>query len=144
MTQPYAAGSLYSTVEDLYKWDRALYTEKVLSEASKQRMFTPGLSDYGYGWEIRNTKGVTTIEHGGGINGFNTIIWRSPETKRLVVLLNNTGGAPLTALAAGIRAILDGKTAETPKEPAAVELMKTYQTSGLEAAMREAREVKAG
>ena len=52
MTQPYAAGSLYSTVEDLYKWDQALYTEKVLSEASKQRMFTPGLSDYGYGWEI--------------------------------------------------------------------------------------------
>jgi len=144
MTQPYAAGSLYSTVEDLYKWDQALYTEKVLSAASKERMFTPGLSDYGYAWEIRKRDGVTTIEHGGGINGFNTIIWRSPDTKRLVVLLNNTGGAPLGPMTAGIRAILDGKTAEMPKEPSAVELMKTYQASGLEAALREAREMKSG
>jgi CubicO group peptidase (beta-lactamase class C family) len=144
MTQPYAAGSLYSTVEDLYKWDQALYTEKVLSGASKQRMFTPGLSDYGYGWVIQNKDGLTTIQHDGGINGFNTIIRRSPETKRLVVLLNNTGGAPLAAMAAGIWAILDGKTAVMPKEPAAVELMRTYQTSGLEAAMHEGREMKEG
>jgi CubicO group peptidase (beta-lactamase class C family) len=144
MTQPYAAGSLYSTVEDLYKWDQALYSQKVLSDSSKQRMFTPGLSDYGYAWEIRRKDGVTTIEHGGGINGFNTIIWRSPESKRLVVLLNNTGGAPLSAMTTSIRAILDGKAPEMPKEPAAVELMKTYDTSGLEAAMREARDMKAG
>jgi CubicO group peptidase (beta-lactamase class C family) len=144
MTQPYAAGSLYSTVEDLYKWDQALYTEKVLTEASKQRMFTPGLSDYGYAWEIRKKDGVATIEHGGGINGFNTIIWRSPETKRLVVLLNNTGGAPLNPITNGIQAILDGKPAQMPKEPGAVELMKTYRASGFDAAMRQAREMKAG
>jgi hypothetical protein len=47
MTQPYAAGSLYSTVEDLYRWDQALLTEKILSAKSKERMFSPGLSDYG-------------------------------------------------------------------------------------------------
>lgn len=144
MTQPYAAGSLYSTVEDLYKWDQALYTEKVLSETSKQRMFTPGLSDYGYAWEIHRKDGVTTIEHGGGINGFNTVISRSPEMKRLVVLLNNTGAAPLSQMTAGIRAVLDGKSPEMPKEPAALELMKTYEASGLEAVMRQAREMRAG
>jgi len=33
MTQPYAAGSLYSTVEDLYRWDQSFYTDKVLSAA---------------------------------------------------------------------------------------------------------------
>ena len=93
MTQPYAAGSLYSTVDDLYRWDRVLYTEKMLNAKSKERMFTPGLSNYGYGWEIRQKDGVTTIEHGGGINGFNTLITRNPESRRLVVLLNNTGGA---------------------------------------------------
>src|SRR5581483_7579841 len=74
MTQPYAAGSLYSSVEDLYKWDQSLYADKVLSESSKQQMFTPGLADYGYAWNIRKKDGVTTIEHGGGINGFNTIV----------------------------------------------------------------------
>ncbi len=144
MTLPYSAGSLYSTVEDLYKWDQALYGEKILSAASKQRMFTPGLSHYGYAWDITKRDGVTIIEHGGGINGFNTIIWRSPESKRLVVLLNNTGGAPLNPMTRGIIAILDGKTPEMPKQPGAVELYKTYQTSGLDAALRQAKEMKAG
>src|SRR6266436_2759532 len=50
MSIPYAAGSLYSTVEDLYLWDQALYGEKVLSAKSKELMFKPNLSDYGYGF----------------------------------------------------------------------------------------------
>jgi len=144
MSQPYAAGSLYSTVEDLYKWDQALYGDKILTAASKEKMFTPGLSNYGYAWEIRKGKDGLTIEHGGGINGFNTLITRNPDTKRLIVLLNNTGGAPLNAMANGIRAILDGKEPVMPKEPAAQELFKTYQKSGLEAALRQAAEMKAG
>ncbi len=144
MTQPYSAGSLYSTVEDLYRWDQTLYGDKILSSASKEKMFTPGLSDYGFGWQITKKDGVTTIEHGGGINGFNTVITRNPESKRLIVLLNNTGGAPLNAMAAGIRTILDGKTAEMPKQPGALEIYKTYQASGLDAALKRAAEMKAG
>ena len=144
MSQPYAAGSLYSTVEDLYRWDQTLYSEKVLSKASKERMFTPGISHYGFGWQITSKDGVTTIEHGGGINGFNTVITRNPDSKRLIVLLNNTGGAPLNPMAAGIRAILDGKTPTMPKEPGAVEIYKTYQASGLEAAMKRVEEMKSG
>ncbi len=91
MTLPFSAGSLYSTVEDLYLWDQALYGDKLLKAASKEKMFTPGLSDYGYGVYIRKSSGVTTIEHGGGINGFNTVISRDLEPRRLVVLLNNSG-----------------------------------------------------
>ena len=41
MSIPYAAGSLYSTVEDLYQWDRALYTDKLLGADLKKTMFTP-------------------------------------------------------------------------------------------------------
>ena len=41
MSIPHAAGALYSTVVDLYKWDRALYTEKLISKAGLARMFTP-------------------------------------------------------------------------------------------------------
>ena len=52
MALPYAAGALYSTVEDLYKWDQALYTDKLLPNDLKQRIFTPGLEHYGYGWVI--------------------------------------------------------------------------------------------
>jgi CubicO group peptidase (beta-lactamase class C family) len=142
MTQPYAAGSLYSTVDDLYKWDQALYTTKVMSAASKERMFTPGLFNYGYGWIIKQQDGVTTIEHGGGINGFNTILTRTPDSKRLIVLLNNTGGAPLEAMTTGVRAILNGKEPLVPRIPAARLLFKTYESSGLAAALVKAKELQ--
>ena len=52
MQQPYAAGSLYSTVEDLLKWDQALYTEKLLPAAAKQLMWTPFKENYAYGWDM--------------------------------------------------------------------------------------------
>ena len=52
MSIPYAAGSMYSTVEDLYLWDQALYTDRVVTAQSKDLMFKPNLSDYAYGWVI--------------------------------------------------------------------------------------------
>ena len=95
MSLPYAAGALYSTVEDLYKWDRALYTDALLSPKMKKQMFTAHKQDYGYGWSIREQKvrdgdeRVTTIGHGGGINGFSTAILRAPDDQHLVVVLGN-------------------------------------------------------
>ncbi len=56
MSLPYAAGSLYSTVEDLYLWDQALYTDRVLSAATKELMYRPNLSDYTYGWVVTKAK----------------------------------------------------------------------------------------
>lgn len=137
MTLPYAAGSLYSTVEDLYKWDQALYADHLLKPASKEKMFTPGLSNYGYGFVIRKQNGATVIEHGGGINGFNTAIVREIESRSLVVLLNNTGGAPLPEMATKIREILRGETPAMPKPPAAPVLWKTYQSQGMAAVLQQ-------
>jgi CubicO group peptidase (beta-lactamase class C family) len=51
-TIPYSAGAMCSTVEDLYLWDQALYTETLVSAATLERMFTPGLGNYGFGWYI--------------------------------------------------------------------------------------------
>jgi len=71
MSIPYAAGSLYSTVEDLYKWDRALYGDKLLSAELKKTMFTPMLQNYAFGWAVRPLKlddqktEVATIGHNG-------------------------------------------------------------------------------
>jgi CubicO group peptidase (beta-lactamase class C family) len=144
MTLPFSAGSLYSTVEDLYLWDQALYGDKLLTPASKEKMFTPGLSDYGYGVYIRKSAGVTTFEHGGGINGFNTIISRDLEPRRLVVLLNNTGGAPLEEMTTGIRAILEGHDPVMPKTPGAPVLYKTWQASGFKALTDQIRSMQSG
>jgi CubicO group peptidase (beta-lactamase class C family) len=51
MVQPFAAGTLYSTVEDLLKWDQALYTDQLLPSAARSAMFTPFKGDYAYGWQ---------------------------------------------------------------------------------------------
>ena len=102
---PYAAGSLYSTVDDLFLWNEALYTEQLLSKKNKELLFnsyiSAGPGHYGYGWFINKAfngeknESITVIEHGGGINGFNTLFSQIPSDKNLVVLLNNTGGTNL-------------------------------------------------
>jgi CubicO group peptidase (beta-lactamase class C family) len=125
MSIPYAAGSLYSTVEDLYLWDQALYTDKLVSAKSKELMFKPVLNNYAYGWavptaKIGNTQDtVSVVAHGGGINGFNTVITRQVDDRHLIVLLNNTGGTRLDEMTRAIMGILYDKTYDLPKPPAA-------------------------
>jgi CubicO group peptidase (beta-lactamase class C family) len=143
MGQPYAAGSLYSTAEDLLKWDAALRGDKILTTASREKMYTPGLSEYGYGVYIRKQSGVTTVEHGGSVNGFNTILSRDLEPRRVIVLLNNTGAAPLEPMATGIRAILEGRRAPSPQLRSSPVLYKTYLSSGIAVMMDRLKKLKA-
>ena len=92
-----ADGALYFTVEDLQKWDAALYTEKLLKKASLDRMWTveklnngkPNKSNYGFAWEINNVNGHRVIEHGGAWQGFTTYIARYVDDRLTVVALTN-------------------------------------------------------
>ncbi len=153
MSIPYAAGSLYSTAEDLYKWDRALYGDKILSEASKDLMFSPQIPDgdgqYGYGWSLGNlpvgksSDSVSIVAHGGGINGFNTLIVRLPEEDDLIVLLNNTGGTILRDMAMGINNILHGEEAQMPKRSIAMEVLPVFARDGVAAGLAKYKELKA-
>jgi CubicO group peptidase (beta-lactamase class C family) len=146
MTIPYAAGSLYSTVEDLYLWDRALYTDKLLSAELKKQLFTPVLRDYGFGWSIQKAKlddtktEVATVGHTGGIHGFNTVLLRVPEKKELVVLLDNTSrGDKLDALAASIISILHGVEPRQPRKSIVDELQKDANGAAVVAKYRQLR-----
>lgn len=121
MSLPYAAGALYSTVQDLYRWDRALYGDTLVPAALKQRMFTPGLKDYGFGWIIKPIKlhdgktEVASFGHSGGINGFSSLLIRAPERKEFVILLDNTSrGDKLMEMTEGVLSILHGIP---PKQP---------------------------
>ncbi|HEV7684837.1 MAG TPA: serine hydrolase [Pyrinomonadaceae bacterium] len=149
MSIPYAAGSLYSTVEDLFLWDQALYGEQILSTASKELMFKPNLENYGYGFGIRKTSlgpnkiAVPVIEHNGGINGFNTIIVRLIGEKRLIVLLDNTSqGRYLDGIALAITNILYAQPYDNPKQSIAETL---FPTAGKDvaAAVKQYRDLKA-
>jgi len=98
MSQPYAAGSLVSSVDDLARWDAAVSQGKLLKPASWKRAFTPyTLADgkptgYGYGWQVGSLQGVPVVSHGGGINGFSTYALRLPEQKVFVAVLSNADG----------------------------------------------------
>ncbi|WP_338838681.1 serine hydrolase [Flavobacterium ginsenosidimutans] len=151
MSIPYAAGSLYSTVEDLYLWDQALYTNKLLSEKSMESLFKPyikvGDASYGYGWFVdefdNGDKGkLKMVGHGGGINGFNTIISRIFTDKNLVVLLNNTGGTVLGEMTDAIQAILYNKPFEQPKKSLALELLDVYTEKGAVAGTETFKKLK--
>jgi CubicO group peptidase (beta-lactamase class C family) len=148
MSIPYAAGSLYSTVEDLFLWDQALYTNSLLTEQSKTLMYKPFLQDYAYGWVVRNASfkennlPIQVISHGGGINGFATNISRYPNQKNLIVILDNTGQST-GPLAETIGKILYNQPYEMPKMPLVAKLDKTIRDKGVEAGITEYRELKA-
>jgi CubicO group peptidase (beta-lactamase class C family) len=110
MSVPYSAGALYSTVEDLARWDRALYGEKLLPARLRAVLFTPNRGDYACGWFVtRPDKRIGTLMMGeGGISGFATRIVRLTDRRHAVVLLANQADAPIHALTDGIVRILVG------------------------------------
>ncbi len=148
MSLPYAAGSLYSTVEDLYIWDQALYADKLISAKSKELMYKPALQNYAYGWFVRkmpvgeNNGTKTVVAHGGGINGFNTVITRIVNDKHLIVLLNNTGGARLDEMDRAIRNILYNQPYAAPKMPISETLLKIIVEKDVQTAIKQYHELK--
>ncbi len=115
MKIPHAAGALYSTVEDLFKWDRALYTEKLIDASSREKMFTPFLNGYGYAWGIGTIFELKRISHNGGINGFVTHIGRFPEEDACVIILSNQANAKMRDIVKDVTAILFDQPYELPK-----------------------------
>jgi CubicO group peptidase (beta-lactamase class C family) len=119
MTQPYSAGSLYSTVEDLFLWNEALHSDKLLSAKSRELMTTPVKNDYGYGLGVQGKSGHKMVSHGGGINGFSTFIARYPDEKVTVVVLRNADyGSPGPGqISSALAAIAFGEKYEIPAVP---------------------------
>lgn len=108
------AGSLYSTVRDLYRWDRALRTDTPLPAAARERMFSPQQDDYGYGWFVQERFGRRLVTHGGGINGFLTDLQRYVDDDVTVIVLLNYESTFARRVFEGLAAIALGE----PYEPA--------------------------
>lgn len=82
-------GSLYSTVEDLAKFDRALFAEKLLRKATIEKMFTPNLSEVGYGWYLKSHLNRKRSYMTGRSPGFSTYFGRYPDDQVCVIVLSN-------------------------------------------------------
>ena len=153
MTIPHAAGAMYSTVDNLFKWDRALYTDTLLSNKWLKEYFEPRISrqrgKYAYGWNIiswpisSNGDSVKVIEHGGSINGFNVELARIEADSNTIILLNNTGGTVLNEISLKIVRILYGNEYEHPVTPVNEILRKTIIENGINKAKSVYADLKA-
>ncbi len=145
MSVPFSAGAIHSTVEDLFRWDQALYTEKLLPKKYRDLMFQPqiqtgGGGAYGYGWGVGELsmgnaeERSKTVSHSGGINGFHTLITRIPADSILIVELNNTSSAPLYEMTAAINGILHGRPYDMPQMSLANVIVTTMEKDGIDKA----------
>ena len=109
MSRAGGAGALYSTVEDLARWNDAVFGGKVLSAASTEAAWTavktvaapqPTDDGYGFGWGVGSFRGLREIQHGGGLQGFLSQLSRFPDRKLTVVVLANAA-PPVPGLVPG-------------------------------------------
>lgn len=115
MTVPYAAGGLYSTVDDLLKWDQSLYAGKLIGPSSTAAMFTDNGGGYGFGYQVGKTPdGRAVLSHAGGIPGFAAAIQRMPEDRLTVIVLANQDNSPSPKIADEIAGLAHGVAPANP------------------------------
>ena len=106
-------GRVSSTASDLLKWDQALYTEKLIKQSTLQEAFTPmklndgTISNYGFGWEIKNDPSFGKIvQHDGDNPGYKTQIIRYIDKKKTIILLNNNAYSNFNTLLKELEALI--------------------------------------
>jgi CubicO group peptidase (beta-lactamase class C family) len=129
MSIPFSAGALYSTTEDLLRWEQGLFGGKVLKPASLAKMTTPFKQDYAFGLGVSTENGHKMIAHDGGIEGFNTALAYYPDDKLVVAVLANLNGPAgqiagnLAKAALGEKIVLPTERKEIKVSP---EILKQY------------------
>jgi len=116
MRFPGGAGAILSTVDDLLLWDRALDSDRLLSNEERAKLFTMVKNDYAYGWWIQ-TKFKRKVEwHRGTVAGFMAMIARYPDEGLSIAVLSNFERTQVRAIATELAAIALGEKYELPRE----------------------------
>jgi tetratricopeptide (TPR) repeat protein len=144
------AAGMYSTVNDLYLWEKALDTDALLSQRYKDLMWD--ISPYGnaYGWLVskrpleQNGENLLFVVSEGAIPGFFAWTARLPKDKHLIVLLTNIRAATnyLPDISQAITNILYDKPYQPPRKSIAEMLLLTIKQKGIEAALNQYRNLK--
>ncbi|OPZ94549.1 MAG: Penicillin-binding protein 4* [Firmicutes bacterium ADurb.Bin419] len=124
----HGAGYLYSTVEDLYRWDRSLYTDKLVKKETMDMIFT-GYEDtqsfgkYGLGWFVREDESLgKVVFHGGNTLSFTADISRYIDKDMTIIMTINNGYYDVDNLTSILAGIVEGKKYDLPGEFKAIEL----------------------
>lgn len=122
MSKSGGAGQMLSSVEDLYKWNVALSSNKLLSNKYLDLLFSPNRANYAYGWNIIKQSGkepsikMTVADHGGSGVGFLSYISKNLDNGEFIVILSNRSNAPVKNMIDDIKAILNNKPYSLPKK----------------------------
>jgi CubicO group peptidase (beta-lactamase class C family) len=146
----FASSGIYTTVEDLLLWDKALYTEKLVSRKSLNEIFTPFTKgapegdqySYGYGWNIGKKFDRPSTSHSGRHNGFKAYIIRFPSERVTVLVQGNSDRANATRTATNLAAIVFGAPYKLPIPQGSDMLLAAMAQKGIDAAVRQYRELK--
>jgi CubicO group peptidase (beta-lactamase class C family) len=146
-TVPFAAGMMYSTLGDLLRWTEALHAGRPFRRtATLDTMLTPYLSDYAFGLSVgEQTFGeqtVPVVQHSGGIFGFSSQLVHFPDTRRTVVVLDNTAGHS-GFVAEVLATVAHGEPAPLIQRPIADAVADVIEAEGVEAAAAEYRRLRA-
>jgi CubicO group peptidase (beta-lactamase class C family) len=98
-------GGIYTSVLDYFKWDQALYTDKLLPQSALDQMWTANLGDYGFGWRVDTVDGHRRLHHDGSTSGFRNYVIRYPDDRMTVLVLSNRRGPDAMPLAEAVAAI---------------------------------------
>ena len=115
-TISFSAGGIYSTVEDLYKWERAIGFNIILKPESWKKVFTPHLNKYGYGWVIDSVYGKLFMSHSGITLGFTSDLIRFPKDELTVIILDNASSHFTERIAQDLAAIVYHQPYDLPDE----------------------------
>jgi CubicO group peptidase (beta-lactamase class C family) len=105
-------GSLYSTVDDLYKWDRALHTEKILKRSTLDRVFASHVEGVGYGWFVGRRLNRRVIRMSGRSPGFQCEIHRYVDDDTCVIVLSNNYSGAASFMITDLAAMVFGEPYE--------------------------------
>ena len=142
-------GGIYSTVDDLFKWDQTLNTEKLVTRSTLAEAFTParveeGKSTYGFGWNVGLDGADKYVWHTGNHAGFRAFIERRLNQQSTVIMLTSMGNSKRQEINSAIQNILAGKPYVLPKQSGAQELYRTIHESGIQKALQQYQVLKRG
>jgi CubicO group peptidase (beta-lactamase class C family) len=132
MTQPYAAGAILSTVEDLFKWNQALQSNKLLKKETLQKALARYTlsngkeSNYGYGFRLGYIQESPSVWHGGLINGFMSMAMYLPKEDVFVAVLSNCDCVSPERATAKLAALAIGKPFQSTEKALTDSILQKY------------------
>jgi CubicO group peptidase (beta-lactamase class C family) len=139
----FSTGGIISTVDDLLRWNQALYGDRLLPAALRDLLFDASQGSRAFGWNKRAlpTEEQAIYWHAGLVTGFRSQLTRLPDTRRTVILLGNLRDIDTSEITRAILDVLDGGEVAMPKRSLMKEVLSQVAASGVDAAIARFDEI---